>query len=777
MGVLDDRAPLKSRWFFLFFLVSGFCSLVYEIVWLRLAMASFGVTTPNVSIVLSIFMGGLALGSWAAGRLTVRLQDRSAAAPLRLYALAELVIGLSGVLVPPGLRLGHTVLSRVGGGIEWGSASHHLASGAWIAIVLLPFGTAMGATFPLAMASLRRIAGEESTRSFSYLYLANVLGATAGTLIAAIFLIELLGFQGTLWVTAGMNALLAAGAFALSRSVTGAASPDRPAPERSGGSRRTREKKTAPGAATLGLLFLTGLTSMALEVVWVRQLTPFLGTVVYAFATILTVYLLATFLGSAAYRRWSASTKNLEGVPRVGWVWLATGCSALLALAAADPRLGDPGIGVVSLARVLMGVGPFSAAAGFLTPLLVDRFSSGAPQRAGSAYALNVIGCIVGPILSSFVLLPWIGERGALLLLSAPLIAVGLFAVLADSGQRSALRPRERSESPSIAGCAALVASLIFLTRDFESVYQHPVVRRDSTATVIATGDGMNKQLLVNGYGMTVLTTITKTIAHLPLAFLQDRPRNVLVICFGMGTSFRSTISWGVPATTVELIPSVPDLFAYFHADAAAVMARPGARVVVDDGRRFLERTTDRYDVIMIDPPPPVEAAGSSLLYSREFYAAARPRLLPGGILQQWFPGTDPRAASAVARSIKESFRYVRVFRSYQGWGLHFLASDSPIPILTADALAARLPPPAVADMVEWEPRETARSIFDAILRGEVPLEAVIAVDPNAPTLTDDRPVNEYYLLHQLSYSRLTVSNETARAGWIKRQAPRLVSD
>ena len=212
---------MRTRWFFGFFLVSGFCSLVYEIVWLRLAMASFGVTTPIVSMVLSIFMGGLALGSWAGGRLSARLADRRRLAPLRWYAGAEIVIGASGFVVPPALVAGHALFARSGGHIEWGSAGHHLASGAWIAIVLLPFATAMGATFPLAMAAIKKLDGPGSTRSFSYLYLANVLGATAGTAFAALFLIEMLGFQGTLMLTAAMNLALAAAVLVLSRLATG----------------------------------------------------------------------------------------------------------------------------------------------------------------------------------------------------------------------------------------------------------------------------------------------------------------------------------------------------------------------------------------------------------------------------------------------------------------------------------------------------------------------------------------------------------------------------
>ena len=138
-----------------------------------------------------------------------------------------------------------------------------------------------------------------------------------------------------------------------------------------------------------------------------------------------------------------------------------------------------------------------------------------------------------------------------------------------------------------------------------------------------------------------------------------------------MGTSFRSALSWGVPVTVVELVPSVPSLFSYFHADGDALLRSPRATVVIDDARRYLERTEDMFDAIVIDPPPPVEAAGSSLLYSREFYELAGRRLRPGGILQQWLPGAEPMVASAFGQAIGRSFADVRVFRSVEGWGYH----------------------------------------------------------------------------------------------------------
>jgi spermidine synthase len=137
----------------------------------------------------------------------------------------------------------------------------------------------------------------------------------------------------------------------------------------------------------------------------------------------------------------------------------------------------------------------------------------------------------------------------------------------------------------------------------------------------------MKKNLLINGIGITGLSPAIKMMAHLPLSFLGHKPRNVLVICFGMGTTYRSMLSWGVPVTGVELVPSVPQLFGYYHADGPALLRSPRSHVVIDDGRRFLERTPQTYDVIAIDPPPPVSAAGSSLLYSEEFYAIVRQHL------------------------------------------------------------------------------------------------------------------------------------------------------
>jgi spermidine synthase len=508
-----------------------------------------------------------------------------------------------------------------------------------------------------------------------------------------------------------------------------------------------------PAGGALPLLFTSGLASLGMEVVWTRQFMPILGSLVYSFAAILAVYLAATAVGSRFYRIWieDRGTRAESFAPET----FAQGAAAILAAACAflpllttDPRIHHHTYLRAAL-LLIVGIGPFCAVAGFMTPMLVDRWSRGNPNRAGRAYAVNAVGCILGPLLAGFVLLPAVGERWALVVLAVPFFGFGVWALQGSSGAREG--GSRRALGKLLAAAAVASVLLVTLTRNFETLFPEASVRRDYTATSIAAGRGMERELLINGIGITNLTPITKMMAHLPMASLPAPPRSVLVLCFGMGTSFRSALSWDVPVTVVELVPSVPSLFGYFHADAAELLRSPHARVVVDDARRFLERTRESFDVIVIDPPPPVAAAGSSLLYSTEFYQVARRRLRPGGILQQWLPEGDAAVKSAFAQSLRRSFPDVRVFRSIEGWGYHFLAANSPMSRLPAATLAARLPPAAARDLLEWGPEASVVSQLDTVLGRELPIEELIQGAPAAPLLTDDRPVNEYFLLRQIS--------------------------
>jgi spermidine synthase len=712
--------PAIMGWFFTLFVVSGFCSILYELVWLRLAMASYGVTTATVAIVLSVFMAGLGVGSWAAGWMVRRFESRLRIPVLWLYAALEAGIGISALVVPLELAIGHHLLRRVGAALALSSNGHYLLSGILLAVTIVPWCSLMGATFPLAMFAIERTLGPYR-RSFSFLYLANVVGGTLGAVLP-LLLIEANGFKRTLMVGLGLNLWLAAVAILAASRL----------PRQSSGDAKFEPPPKQGSRWILLLLILTGVTGMAMEVVWTRLFTPYLGTLVYSFATILLLYLVATCAGSQVYR-WTARRRRNEGVT----IWTLVGLSGVISLLTADPTLRMP-----FFLRPFLGIVPFAGTLGFITPMLVDRWANGEPYLAGRAYAANIFGCVAGPLLAGFVLLPYTGERLSILLLSMPWFAVGIAIPIFG---RSV--PRSRIHTSLQYAALAAAIGFAFLSHSYEQVLPQRYVRRDATATVIATTIGGRKELLINGIGTTRLSAITKMMSHLTLAELRYPAKQVLVIGFGMGTAYRAALSWGIDTTVVELVPSVPQMFAYYYADAERLLASPLSHIVIDDGRRYLERANGRYDAIILDPPPPVEAAGSSLLYSSEFYRLAKAHLQSQGILQQWLPYGDPILQSAIAKALKAEFPHVQVFLGIDGRGYHLLASMQPLPRRSAEELAATLPPAAAADIVEFGPKTTPTEQFRSMLLTQLDVDAMIALAPAAPVLRDDRPVNEFFLL------------------------------
>ncbi len=715
--------------FFLFF-ISGFCGLLYQVVWLRMAYALFGVITPVLSVVISVFMLGLSLGSFIGGRSIAGLVRRCKASPIIFYALVELFIGLGAFVVPKLFSLGGHLLLSAG---EMNSFKYLLFSDVIIAVSIIPWCILMGFTYPFMMSFLKGCCKENNT-SFSYLYLANVIGAMCGTLLTAVVLIELIGLHNSLLIAASLNFFI----FIISIAISTRYSYDNTIIKNlETETNKFKSKKyiiIKNSVFTFFLLFLTGFASMAMEVVWVRAFTPVLKTTIYSFAALLTVYLFATWVGSSIYR----NQLYRKSVLATGDILPYLSVFAFLPIVINDPRL------IVSIPAILISIFPFCAALGYLTPKLIDEYSSGRPYEAGRAYAVNIAGCIVGPLFASYILLPNLGVKLSLIILGVPFLA--FFVMYYKSNIF-----KSRLPIIAIVSTAAMLLISIFINISFEELYalqKGSVVRRDHTATVISVGDGMQKRLLVNGIGATKLLPVTKMMIHLPLAFCQNKPRSALVICLGMGTTYRSALSWNIKVTAVELVPSVKDALGYYFADAEAMLKNPNGRIIIDDGRRFLNRTDQAFDVITIDPPPPIEAAGSSLLYSEEFYGLIKKRLKENGIMQQWFPGGEVKILQAVARSLSNSFPYVKVYRSVEGWGYHFLASMSPIDVPSVQEIISRMPDTAKDDMMEWYKNKDLKGLIRFVLGCEIPLETILNSDKKI-VITDDRPYNEYYFLRR----------------------------
>jgi predicted membrane-bound spermidine synthase len=178
-------------------------------------------------------------------------------------------------------------------------------------------------------------------------------------------------------------------------------------------------------------------------------------------------------------------------------------------------------------------------------------------------------------------------------------------------------------------------------------------------------------------------------------------------------------------------------------------LKNPKGRIVVDDGRRFLNRTDQKFDIITTDPPPPLQAAGSSLLYSTEFLGAVKAHLKPHGIAQIWLPGGDQMSDVAIMRSIYSSFPYVRSFPSVERGGVHLLCSMEPMAQRTPEELVARMPASAQRDLTEWIDNTNSVPYLGIVVNGELPTEKLLIPDPDI-RVTDDKPYNEYFMLRWL---------------------------
>ncbi len=723
----------------LFFFFSGFSGLLYQLVWMRLAYASFGINTPVMSVVISVFMVGLAIGSLTGGKITSRLTGHRPVFSLFSYAGAEGLIGLGAFAVPALFSWGAMVLLPLGNS---NSFSYLLFSSAVVLLALLPWCICMGATFPLMMDFMGKTFGVKD--SFSFLYAANLFGALTGVAATALILIECLGFHRTLAIGALFNFTICAGCL-----IVGIKNFEPRTTLKDSGQPPVQLEPIQPKSdfPAFTILFLTGFICLAMEVIWTRDFTFVLKTQVYSFASLLFTYLLSTFLGSFIYRMTKA-VHTLEP----SHLLIFTFCFSLFPLVIDDPQIHHTVFGV------LASIVPFCLVLGYLSPLLVDRFSGGNTRQAARFYAVNLLGCILGPLAASYLLLPFLGVKVSMIFLSAlliPFLRMDLNSI--------------RSWPAWVKAVVGFGLGLLLFTcgsaRDYENApgtfYKRHLLYRDYAATVISGGEGLKKRLFVNGIAMTDLNPTTKVMAHLPLAFLGHPAESALDICFGMGTTYRSLLSWGIQCTVVELVPSVFKSFGYFFEDAENLVKLPNGHMVVDDGRRFLNRTHQKFDVITIDPPPPIEAAGSSLLYSAEFLEIVKKHLTEGGILQIWMPLNDKATSQAIARTVMRAFPYVRVFLSVeyvsvvgsvQSLGYFFIASSSPIPTLSPKEMADKLPLSAQRDLLEWSPGVSCEQEFEKIQHLEVSTSHSLLDPAFQDIISDDKPFNEYYLLRRSTF-------------------------
>jgi spermidine synthase len=741
------------------FILSGAAGLMYEVVWSRQLVLVFGNTTQAVSTILTGFFGGMAVGSFLGGKLADKVRS-----PLRLYGMIEVVLVVVVLLTPVTFRLLHELYRGIYPSIESQPVVLALLRFGLAILALAPATVLMGATLPTLTRQLSR--DRHLSAAFGRLYAANTLGAIFGTLAAGLVLIELFGLTGTLVIAAACSAVAGVVAILLSRELETepAVEPARvPAPAAIEAAAEGRRPHLA-----LVLAFVSGLTSLGYQVLWTRLLSSGTGNSTYVFTLILGMFLIGITLGATLFafsRRWIRRPIGLIALAQVIVAAVAIGG---LVLVIGHPGRIDPGNALESAQAILLPiifvVLPATIVMGFTFPAastLLGDDPARIAANAGRLLAANTAGAITATFAIPFFVIPAVGSPNAVALLALVNVATAIALVASRSGSATLSSARRLAT-----GAAALVVAIAIIAGlTSPGTIVDPSVARihDSGAVLfeshedeiasVQAGATKTPQLWVTGTAMTLLTVDAKLMPILPLVLRPDS-KTAATVAFGMGSAFRGALIAGLKTEGIELVPTVPKMFHWFYPDAAQVLANPNGEIIVTDGRNHIELTTETYDIIVTDPPPPIFSSGASVISSLEYYRAGEARLNPGGIMMQWVPyGSTVEEFRAHVRTFKSVFPHVTMLFGAGGFGVYMMGSDQPMSFDDATTRAVLGRPGVLEDISsaydsrvttldEWVTKiDSLRWISD---------DEVDRFTGSGPLVTDDRPLPEYFLLRRL---------------------------
>ena len=763
------------------FLVSGAAGLVYEVTWTRAFGVVFGNTVFAVSTVLTAFMLGLAVGSWLFGKVG----DRSSH-PLKLYALLELGIGAYAFAFP-------TLLGVTDIFYSWFFRSFNppfyplsLARFILSVIILLPPTALMGGTLPVlsrlwANFSQAKKRDADVGQSVGLLYAVNTFGAVAGSFLSGYLLMRILGVSNTIYLAASANIMVGILALVLSGLVGRQQINTVPVVSTTEkqllhSSKRNDITDTEAGTAeqlgkeqviVLAAVGLSGFCSLALEVLWTRVLVFVLGTSVYAFACMLTCFILGIGLGSfLCSRLFLARVRNpLFSLGAVEFLVAVSVLGSIIFLS----RLWH--IDYVLIMKVVGGRVSFwrEVAAHFLDSavvLLIPTVLMGAVfplavkicaqswrvvgKRVGQVYACNTVGCTIGSFAAGFVMVPLLGLRDSFLAVVAIQFLLAVVVILLSEKRRMLVGvPVVAVSLVVVVGSFVRVPSDVFLRTI--NTYHYPsrivYMKDDATGTVtvhdLPDGDRM---IAVDGVGVAgvdlMLRTTQKLQGYVPL-IVHENPKRVLQIGFGSGETSGVGLGWGVEQySIVEICPGVFEAGRFFEKINRGSYRNPRLRKIIMDGKNFMKLTGEKFDVIMNDSTYP-GTTGSSALYTYDHFKQCREHLNDNGVLSCWIPlDLWPEDFQIIVRSFQKVMPYCSLWMGQNTLNKHavLLGTLSPMQIDFQRVRRLVERPNIAADLAEIN----INSVYDLLDCFVVGQEGLSKIASKGPLNTDDKPTLEF---------------------------------
>jgi len=679
------KAPAWA--FYLIFIVSGLSGLIYESIWSRYLKLFLGHDALAQTLVLVIFLLGLALGSALASRYANRIAN-----PLLAYAIVEAIVAVAGVyfhdVFTAATGWAYTsLLPAVGEGTpnlvaRWGLAT----------LLIFPQTILLGTTFPLMSVGVIRLYPASSGRTISWLYFSNSIGAAAGVLISGFFLVDLIGLPGTVLVGGLLSGIAGLAVWGLHHAYA-----DRGVvtPATDGGDGRV-------GQILLAVAALTGMASFIYEIAWIRMLTLLIGSTAHAFELMLSAFILGLALGGFWIRRRLDALKSpmrtlavvqlLMGTFAIATLFFYEGLFELVAIFYRGvPRQEEyyAGYQMFQYAMAMLMMLPATICAGMTLPLMTNYlFKSGEGERAvGRVYAANTLGAIVGVVAAVYLLMPAVGLKNTVLVGGAIDVLLGVLIALRFA--------RPVLARICAAGAAAVAAGIawgsfspgiyIGVSKFSTDLAARVIHSTDGlTASIAVTSSPKTRAIFVNGLSQSAISVpLPDPDSEEPLGAADDIV-NVLTglvpLMFRPDAETAANVGFGTGLTSetilhssrlrhldsIEIEAEVIRAAEHLRPSISRALDDPRHRIRIDDARAFFAtRAVPAYDVI-ISEPPQIWRKGIPNLFTSNYYRTASDNLREGGIFTQWIQlyGVDVEIVSSIFKALAAEMGEFKVFRA-----------------------------------------------------------------------------------------------------------------
>ncbi len=686
---------------FIIFAFSGFSGLIYESIWTHYIKLILGHAAYAQTLVLSIFMGGMAIGA----SLTAR-KNQSISTPLKFYAIVELVLGITAIAFHTIFIATESLLHEILIPSIDSVALIEIMRWSIAALLILPQSILLGTTFPLIGIAIIRLDKRHSGSTLGMLYFTNSIGAAIGLLVSAFLLINLLGLFGTIMTAGLINILIASVIWLISKSEKLIYAKECKSSATSPESKPTTHLTPKPLNSTspnwlLGIALLTGLASFFYEIGWIRMLSLVLGSSMQAFEIMLSAFITGLALGGLWIRN------RMKGIDNpavfLGKIQIVMGLCAVATLPLYNSMFDFMGFMITSLKQTDGGYILFNLTSHFVAMLIMfpAAFMAGTTlplitytllqwkqgeRSIGRVYAFNTIGAISGVLLAVHIAMPLIGTKGLIISGAVVDVALGLF-LLAYYLQK------KPSINLKITGVFAVISMLLIsfttifdLKKLSSGVFRHGKISHGADSKVLFYQDGKTASISVieTNSGARVISTNGKPDASINPTFKAYSPDEITMIMLaalplaihpqakklaniGMGSGLTTHTLLFSPLLsqldTIEIEPKIIEGLQQFGKTTDKALNDPRSNIIIDDAKSFLSRNKTHYDIIVSEPSNPW-VSGVAGLFSTEFYHHINRYLKDDGILVQWLQlyETNIELIASVFKALDANFNDYAVY-------------------------------------------------------------------------------------------------------------------